>query len=78
MWHTFQIAIDIRKYSAVQTGAKTQSGGVRKDLFKDEYHDSLEDKVAKPPMNDAEYVTAVKKTKDTNLFLSIKVLYINI
>ena len=60
----------------VQTGAKTQSGGVRKDLFKDEYHGSLEDKVAKPHINHAKYVTAVKKTKDSNLFLIIKVLYI--
>ena len=62
----------------VQTGAKTQSGGVRKDLFNKEYHGSLEDNVAKPPIKEAKYVIAVKKTKDTNLFLSIKVLYINI
>ena len=59
-----------------QVQKPNQSGGVRKDLFKDEYHGSLEDKVAKPPINDAEYVAAAKRRKDTILFLSIKVLYI--
>ena len=76
--HAFQIAIDIRRYSVVQTGAKTQSGGVRKDLFKAEYQGSLEDKVETLPIKEAIYVTDTKRTKDTNLFLSIKVLYINI
>ena len=76
--HALQIAIDIKRYSVVQTGAKIQSGGVRKDLFKVEYHGSLEDKVETLPINEARYVAARKKTKDTNLFLSIKVLYINI
>jgi hypothetical protein len=66
----------IKRYSVVQTGAKIQSGGVRKDLFNEEYHGSLEDKVATPPINDAKYVAAMKKIKDTNLFFTIKVLYI--
>ena len=35
-------------YKVIQTGAKTQSGGVRKDLFKDEYHGSLKEEVTNP------------------------------
>tara|TARA_Y100000590_G_C14927483_1_gene716248 strand:+ start:33 stop:272 length:240 start_codon:yes stop_codon:yes gene_type:complete len=74
--HTFQAAIAINRYNIVQTGAKTQSGGVRKDLFNEEYHGSLEDIVATPPIKDAKYVTPIKKIKDKNLFFTIKVLYI--
>tara|TARA_B100001540_G_scaffold275396_1_gene261560 strand:+ start:54 stop:293 length:240 start_codon:yes stop_codon:yes gene_type:complete len=74
--HTFQAAIAINRYNVVQTGAKIQSGGVRNDLFSDEYHGSLEDIVATPPIIDAKYVTAIKRIKDTNLFFTIKVLYI--
>ena len=65
-------------YRAVQTGANIQSGGVKKDLFKEEYQGSFDDIVAKRPTKDAEKVTATKKAKDTNLFLSIKVLYMKI
>ena len=50
--------------------------GVKKDLFKEEYQGSFDDIVAKRPTKDAEKVTATKRAKDTNLFLSIKVLYI--
>tara|TARA_Y100001958_G_scaffold146273_1_gene125816 strand:+ start:446 stop:556 length:111 start_codon:yes stop_codon:yes gene_type:complete len=35
-------------------GAKTQSGGVNKDLFRVEYQGSLELKVEIPPINEAE------------------------
>ena len=70
------MATAIKRYSIVQTGAKIQSGGVRKDLLSEEYHGSLDDMVETPPINEAKYVTAIKKTKDTNLFFNIKVLYI--
>tara|TARA_Y100000816_G_scaffold261081_1_gene217809 strand:+ start:170 stop:412 length:243 start_codon:yes stop_codon:yes gene_type:complete len=73
---TCQAAIAIKRYRADQTGAKIQSGGVRKDLFSEEYHGSLEDMVATLPINEAKYVAATKKIKDTNLFFTIKVLYI--
>jgi hypothetical protein len=72
----FQIAIAIKRYNIVQIGAKIQSGGVRKDLLSEEYQGSFEDIVATPPINEAKYVTAVKNTKDRNLFFTIKVLYI--
>jgi len=74
--HTDHIAIPINKYNAVHTGAKTQSGGVKNDLDKDEYHGSLEDIVATLPMNEAKYVVAKKITKDKNLFFNI-IIYIS-
>jgi len=61
----------------VHTGAKTQSGGLKLDFFKVEYHGSLKEYVAIPPIIDAEYVAIPRITKDKILFLSIMVLYIN-
>tara|TARA_A100001015_G_scaffold195313_1_gene217729 strand:+ start:3617 stop:3832 length:216 start_codon:yes stop_codon:yes gene_type:complete len=66
-----QIAIVINKYKIVQTGAKTQSGGLKPDFVSEEYHGSLCDIVAKPPTNDAEKVTKPKIKKDINLFFNI-------
>ena len=68
-----QIAIVINKYNVVQTGANTQSGGFKVDLFKDEYQGSLEEIVAMLPTNDAENVTNRKIKKDKNLFLNIMI-----
>ena len=66
----------IIKYKVVQTGAKTQSGGLKFDFTSCEYHGSLKLIVAIPPINDAEYVIMKNKTNDINLFFSIKALYI--
>ena len=35
------MAIAIKRYKVVHTGANTQSGGVKKDLFSVEYQGSL-------------------------------------
>ena len=68
----------MNKYNVVHTGANTQSGGVKNDLFKLEYHGSLLEIVAMLPIKDAEYVTIANRRKDINLFLSIIILYINL
>ena len=72
-----QIARVIIKYSTVQTGAKTQSGGLKFDFTSCEYHGSLKLIVAIPPINDAEYVAIARIIKDKILFFIIMVLYIN-
>ena len=69
-------ATDIKKYKVVQTGAKTQSGGVKDDLFNVEYHGSFDEIVAIPPIKDAKNVIRVKNTKDKILFFNINILYI--
>ena len=71
-----QIAKVIIKYSDVQTGAKTQSGGFKFDFTSCEYQGSLRLIVAKPPINDAENVIKKKRMNDRNLFLSIIIIYI--
>tara|TARA_A100000164_G_scaffold339816_1_gene335158 strand:+ start:95 stop:337 length:243 start_codon:yes stop_codon:yes gene_type:complete len=68
-----QIAIVINKYSVVQTGANTQSGGLRTDLFRDEYQGSFEVIVATLPRKDTENVTNIKIIKDKNLFFNIMI-----
>ena len=68
---TFQIAIAIKIYRMVQTGPKTQSGGLNDGLTNVEYQGSLNLKVVIPPINEAEKVVIRNKNKDTNLFLSI-------
>ena len=66
-----QTAIVIIKYKVVQTGAKTQSGGLYFVFMSSEYHGSLKLIVAIPPINDAEYVIIKKRINDINLFFSI-------
>ena len=68
----------INKYKVVQTGAKTQSGGVKDDLFKLEYQGSLEESVANLPINDRIKVIIAKINKEKNLFFNITILYINL
>tara|TARA_S200000501_G_scaffold367131_1_gene403014 strand:+ start:128 stop:349 length:222 start_codon:yes stop_codon:yes gene_type:complete len=63
----------INIYNVVQTGANTQSGGLRPDLFKVEYQGSFDVIVAILPINDAENVTKPKIKKDKNLFLNIMI-----
>ena len=70
------MAITIKRYKVVHTGANTQSGGVKKDLFRVEYHGSLKEIVAILPINDAEYVIIANIVKDINLFFNIFILYI--
>ena len=71
-----QIATVIIKYSAVQTGANIQSGGLKSDLINWEYQGSLKLIVTKLPINEAENVIIKKSMNDKNLFFNIKVLYI--
>ena len=66
-----QIANVIIRYKVVQTGAKTQSGGLKFDFTSCEYHGSLKLIVAIPPINDAEYVIMKNRINDINLFFSI-------
>ena len=63
----------MNKYNVVQTGANTQSGGLRPDLIKEEYQGSFDVIVAMLPINDAENVTKAKTIKDKNLFLNIMI-----
>ena len=72
-----QIAIVINKYNVVQTGANTQSGGFKIDLFKDEYQGSFDVIVATLPIKDAENVINIKIIKDKNLFFNI-IIYISL
>ena len=72
-----QIDIVINKYNVVQTGANTQSGGFKVDLFKDEYQGSFDVIVAILPIKDAENVINVKIIKDKNLFFNI-IIYISL
>ena len=72
----FQTAMVIIRYKIVQTGAKTQSGGLKLDLINVEYHGSFKLIETAPPMNEAEKVIIKKRINDKILFLSIKVLYI--
>jgi|TARA_B100000959_G_C14509401_1_gene430688 hypothetical protein len=67
-----QIAIAIKIYSVVQTGAKTQSGGLNVGLFIVEYQGSLFILVEKPPIAEAANVTIIKPNNDVYLFLIIK------
>ena len=66
-----QIANVIIRYKVVQTGAKTQSGGLKFDFTSCEYHGSLKLIVAIPPINDAEYVIMKNRINDINLFFNI-------
>ena len=75
MFQTFQIAIAMIKYKTVQTGPKTQSGGLNEGLISVEYQGSLNLNVVIPPMNEAKNVVTRNKKKDKILFLNIMKLY---
>jgi len=60
----------------VQTGAKTQSGGLKEDLFMLEYHGSLDIFVEKPPIAEAVNVIIIKLNNDIYLFLIIRLIII--
>ena len=66
-----QIANVIIRYKVVQTGAKTQSGGLKFDFTSCEYQGSLKLIVTIPPINDAEYVIMKNRKNDINLFFNI-------
>ena len=53
----------IIKYNIVQTGAKTQSGGLKGDLVNDEYQGSFRLIDTAPPIKEAEKVTIKKWEK---------------
>jgi len=67
----FQIAIDIKIYSDVQTGANTQLGGLKFGSIISEYQGSLKNAVVKPPMSEAINVIISIRTSDKYLFLVI-------
>ena len=72
LFKTNHTDIDIKKYSKVQTGPKTQLGGLKAGRFNSEYHGSLKEDVAKPPIAEAENVIKSIKIRDKYLFFSIK------
>ena len=72
----FQLAKVIIRYKIVQTGPKTQSGGLKFDLISVEYQGSFKFIETNPPTKEAEKVTMKKRINDKILFLGIKVLYI--
>jgi hypothetical protein len=51
------VAIDINIYRVVQTGPKTQLGGLKLGKRISEYQGSLKEEVVKPPIPDAANVT---------------------
>ena len=55
----------------VQTGAKTQLGGLKLGKIICEYHGSLNDDVVKPPIADAVNVINKIKKRDKYLFFVI-------
>ena len=66
-----QIATVIIKYSVVQTGANTHSGGLKSDLTNLEYQGSFKLIVTKLPINEAENAIIKKSVNDKNLFFNI-------
>ena len=58
-------------YNVVQTGAKTQLGGLKLGKIISEYHGSLNEVVVKPPIADAVKVIASINNKDKYLFFVI-------
>jgi hypothetical protein len=60
-----------------QTGPKIQSGGLKKGLFKLEYHGSLKERVIKLPTIEDKKVTTEKNKKDIKLYLFIIILLYN-
>ena len=65
------MAIDIIIYNVVQTGAKTQLGGLKLGKIICEYQGSLKEAVVKPPIAEAIKVIKSIKNKDKYLFLVI-------
>ena len=68
--------MDIKKYSVVQTGPKTQEGGLIDGWIIWEYQGSLKADVTTPPIADAENVIKTINIKDTYLLLNISMRYI--
>tara|TARA_A100001015_G_C14757548_1_gene620062 strand:- start:43 stop:261 length:219 start_codon:yes stop_codon:yes gene_type:complete len=64
-------AIDINIYKVVQTGPKTQLGGLKLGKRISEYQGSLKDEVTKLPMPEARKVTKSINPKDKYLFFVI-------
>jgi hypothetical protein len=65
------MAIDIIIYNVVQTGAKTQLGGLKLGKMISEYQGSLKEAVVNPPMAEAREVIKSIKNRDKYLFLVI-------
>jgi hypothetical protein len=65
------MAIDIIIYNVVQTGAKTQLGGLKLGKIISEYQGSLKEAVVNPPMAEAREVIKSIKNRDKYLFLVI-------
>ena len=65
------MAIDIIIYNVVQTGAKTQLGGLKLGRIIWEYHGSLKDAVVKPPIAEAINVIISIKSSDKYLLLDM-------
>jgi len=70
-----QIAKDIKIYKLVQTGPKTDAGGLNDGLINWEYHGSLKIDVTTPPIADAENVIKTIINKDRYLLFNISMRY---
>ena len=68
MFQADHAAIDISIYKVVQTGPKTQLGGLKLGKIISEYQGSLKEEVAKLPIPEAAKVTKSINTKDKYLF----------
>ena len=67
--------MDMKKYKVVQTGPKTQDGGLKEGLIIWEYQGSLYADVTTPPIAEAENVIKTINVKDTYLLLNITMRY---
>ena len=60
--HTRKSEIPIMAKSVVQTGAKSQFGGLKKGLFREAYHDGIDGIVKKEPAMPASSQARIAKT----------------
>tara|TARA_A100001011_G_C13908957_1_gene674240 strand:- start:335 stop:571 length:237 start_codon:yes stop_codon:yes gene_type:complete len=68
-------ATDINIYKIVQTGPKTQLGGLKLGKIISEYQGSLKEEVTKPPIPDATNVTKSISPKDKYLLFILSMRY---
>ena len=75
MFQADHAAIDINIYKVVQTGPKTQLGGLKLGKIISEYKGSVKEEVTKHPIPDAKNVTKSISPKDKYLLFILSMRY---
>ena len=75
MFQADHAATDINIYKIVQTGPKTQLGGLKLGKIISEYQGSLNEEVTKLPIPEAANVIKIINTKDKNLLFKLSMRY---